>query len=1805
MMKPSSARAMYCTCVLKVEVNSTTFWIVHWSNDPVYSAYKPRSKELCRTPYATTILVVGRWGYSYECPSSANHYATMFFEFIITFVVSVFMCRLNAYMVNVSMSMPGSNYVVQSPLARLEILMTHFAHASTLSTKAQFCTWFLTFASSMYKGEAARVIVGLIRQLSDMGDDDVDLQAGDVRDIAAECREFMVRYPTGAFHFADESELEVQSSWESFRTHFGFGIDTFGALRHAPLYRHGRKILAACLAGSLLSERMYADHRWFHKRLFEGVDAHNVDPVDLLDEVLSLTRVVLDAATRCVEERSLSPLLGRGRDAIELDLEFAFLAAHHNYYMNGLLERVTTDEGRLVTEEQFVCRVERFLLSLKRLHSTSRDAERAVLTSRLKQALTWDADIKESLGRAAMRIEPYAVLLIGPTAQGKTVTGMAIMRHTLQCNGYPHTRKYVAQIDTDSSFMDAINNTTQGVFIDDMANTRPQFSNNNEIMHLIRLKNSSVVPVPKAALEEKGRTYHQSKVLLVSTNKEDLGAKETQVEHSATLRRFDIALRVTTLPEYARQFNDTTVEGLEGRLSLNMIDPSRLTEGIYTPHQRFDVITWVPYDRPPSRPQDCGDWHVVKENGVPLRGLRYDELMRHISAHSASHFTAQRAKLEASRLDELAPICPHGGVTAGFCSLCRADAAAAVMEVQAGDWLTSALFPPPEPHAPYSPSSSDEEFMLPGGTFPTEDVSDISFSSAEPSPVHEESTRLSRFYRRMSFWRQERNPPPPVPGGHGSENSLKRWLSRVGSWWTTATVAPKVPDQPAPIGWLKAWSQGRFDLEEMALTHYDYVMLALLAIPPAAATACSSVLGLVGFGVMATGGAWFGAFAFTGVTLSRNLRGWIAARVAGATLVDLRKRATKMAQASFGVLATIVGVLALVKGVINMCKSESGPTAAAVASAGAAAEPVVAEVPSGSEMDLQGGVASTTGAVPDPIARVNTWERREVDVWYRVEGEVRNMTEDQIYAKAEKQVYLMVIKYASGNVVTSNCFIPATNYLIAPAHNFLTDTGEWSQITELTVQATLESRGPVFRVKVSPAQMYRLPGDAMLVQINSGGTMPYVLDLIAEEPPKVPVPALEISRDPATCAIKRMRYIARPERIVCRSHNMTYWGCAYDRPEPTYKGLCGAVLLAAARFPQVFAFHTMGRDGRGVACCLRRTDIVEGIEVLRSTGLIKAPVVTQPTTQPFTHAGTEELGVVGPLCERSVLREVKPGTEFKPLGTLLNYKQVRPKSRLEVSPLSPLVEELCGEPRKHGPPASIGKATVEVAKLHEMAGRVGINPVDMQLAVQDTYEEMCALVESLDYGRYLRPLTMDEATSGIAGSSSVRAINRGTAAGWPFVGNKHPFVVDNPREGLPDAFSLTPEVQAEVERALDVMGRLERVNFVFKGSHKDEGKKLGSLKTRLFEGSPLVLTIITRMLFMPIVRLYLLARLETGSAVGIDATSLEWDELFGFLTAYNPKEAIVGDWIHFDTSQAYQEMMCVFTIFIGVSTRYGTFTEVQENQMWSTAEETSRHYALFRGDLGITEGTNGSGGVLTVYTNNPVGENRFKASWYGMARDRNDIPEVPLWDLSAGGVTSGGLPILRNGRAGFKPLLPNVHGRFADYVRGTYYGDDFVQTARDCILHWYNQLTLEAYFAREGLFLTDASKKPFTAPTTPWAEVTFLKRGFRHDEDAGCVMAPLDLDSVFKSLHIWPQKLAWSREVHAAQLISGALRELVQHGRAVYDVRAPALIKVAERFGCREYMLEKDVSFDGMLTSWYKKGLLKGLSEIVVPDESE
>lgn len=1638
----------------------------------------------------------------------------------------------------------------------MEMLLTHLAHASTLRTKAQFCTWFMTFVSQAYKGEACAAALRLITELADMEDvtetGKAEVQAGEDRDIAAECRAFMVQYPQGLIRLDAGTDMDVQASWEGFRQHYSFGVDSFKALRYSPFYRHLRKIIAACLAGSFLSEKLFSEHPWFHKRLFEGVDHKgNLDPMDLFDEVLDLSKLVFDAATLCAQTGSLKPLLGRGKEAYDLDTEHAWLAAHQEYYEIGSLEAVTETAKQVVTDEMYVVRVERHLQNVKRYHSGSRDAERLVMQRRLTDVMKWNAAIQLRLTRASLRIEPFSIFLFGPTAQGKTATGMSMVKLLLQANGFPFTQDVVAQVDSASKYMDTVQNSTMGVIMDDVANTKPTFQTYDALAQFIQLNNTSVVPVSKAGVDEKGKVTHNSKVVLVSSNVKDLNAKETSQEPSAILRRFKIALRVTIAPEFARQYDPSTVDIHPKMRSLNMIDPSKLTEGIYSDHQRFEVLEWVPKERTQVQTLDEGDWFTVKVDGRLLRDLRMDETMRYMCARAKSHFTNQRRMVDAFKADELLPICKHGGVTAPFCSLCKAEA----LELQAGDGITEFFFP--------SSSTLDEFSVREPGQTPSEES--VSVSTVDSAPLLD--TPLT-FRERLRVRRE-------------AAQQTARAL------WERATVAEEVPAAPPVVGWLKAWSHGVLDIERLAFTHFDAVMLGVLSVAPVAAVLCSSFLSLLGAGWFMTSSTFLFTFGYTGITLSRNVRGWVSARVAGATLQELRKRALDMARASFGVLATIIGVLSLIQGLRKLAAVVTAPAKSQEhrATAQAKDSDVLA-------MDLQGGQLQRP-APPDPVPKTNMWERRDVEVFHHTDGPTRNMTADQIYAKLGAQIYVMTITYKSGNIIASNCFIPATNYLLAPAHNFLTPDGQWAEIAAISVQRTTESRGPVFRVKTAPSQMHRLPGDCMLVQINAGGTMPDVLDLIADEAPQVGFSGVELYRNTLTCGIEQQGYLVTPEPITCVTYGMRYWGLSYIRAQPTFKGLCGALVLTAARYPKVTGFHTMGVTGgnRGVSCCFTRGDIVDGIAALRQKALLCCPVVVQNDTTPFTPTGMEEAGVMAPLSKNSVVREMEPGTELKAMGTLLNHRQVRPSSDLVVSPLSAIVEEECGEARAHEAPRNIGKATVEVAKLREMAGRATINPQDMELAKRDMYEELCALVVSLNFAAYFVVHTIAEACSGLAGSSTMRSINRGTAAGWPFLGNKHPFLVDEPRPGLPDAFTLTPETEADLMRVMERMENLERVNLMFKGSHKSEPVKIGKEKTRVFEGSPLLLTILFRMFFMPIIRLYLLARAFTGSAVGIDATSSEWDNMFSFFTEFNPTEAIIGDWRHFDTSQAYQEMMAVFCIWIAVMEKYGNYTQAQLNVMWVIAEEVCRHYALFRGDVVQTEGTNPSGGAGTVYINNPVGGLRFAAAFYGMVREQGTVSCGTPVVHEPGSLTNGGLRVVVNGRAGMKPLLPNLDGRFLDYVRSMLYGDDFVHAPKPIIVPWYNQKTLYTYFAKEGMYLTDANKQPFESATTPWDEVTFLKRGFRRDADTGHVMAPLEMGSIYKSLHVWPKKLTWAPEVHAAQIFCGSIRELFQHGREVYEQRVPGLLRAAQRFGSLPYMATQVTSYDEMRAEWMAREL--------------
>lgn len=1595
--------------------------------------------------------------------------------------------------------------------ARLETILLQFIHCTTLTTLAQFSSALLAFASSMFDGELCATLAKFVGDLYD---------------------QFGSRDATACTEQAGEA-----------RTAFGSFLEHYRDVRHSVLAQKLRRIAAMCIAGGFLGNGSPTqDAVLRHLSAYAG--KAEWDAWDFGDELLYLIQYTWDVVVECTVQRSFYPLLGTASAVKVIESERAFLRAHIDWYLVGSLTRVTGADGAVVQPADFVLRATAHQISVRKQHKQcSHPAERAILARYMQEADSMHAQILERISRTTTRVEPICIKLDGTTGVGKSAVMNTLMRDLLRIVGRPHTDAHVSVVDTGAKYMDTVTNITQGIIMDDVANTLPQFATVDELVHILKIKNTIKTPVNKAAVEEKGGTFLDAAVLLVSTNAPMLGADQTSCEPSAILRRFAWHIDVTVGDGYAHENN--------GRY-LRMLDPSTLTEGIYTYAQRFRVRQYMPLARGPGRERDHGVFVTLRE------GLNYSELMEYLAPEVRGHFARQAVRMADMAAAEGDVLCEHGFTTARNCHLCRAPQQPVE---QAGDDRRPSWFdrlPSMEDivlgprRASFQPAVPDQPEALP--------------------PVPESlPLAVTIAVRAKVAWFRTRE-----------------WLSHMTSGETPLT---------ATVAGVSRLVLGRCELEELFITRPVLFLFATFGFVP---TVLSTFTGAMfwafgvnlGFLSFATVFGWW-SYAVSSLSVS-----CVRARVAGGTLAHVRQLVAKRVGQQLGVgifvILTTIGSILLYRGL-------TAPPAASGRRRRCWDFMATADCSSHYGFEEHGGACGrpTSGqeqcssSVPDPVVRPDVWIRRDLTTFGHAEGPVATMAAEHIWARIKRQLFISTFYYGSGNVVQTHALMVCTNVAILPAHNFVSPDGKYVDIKRVEFRTTTGECGPVFTAKVGESSLYRLSGDLVLFQTNAGGTMVDLSMHFADIAPTGRVPTVELSRDFNTCGTLEMRYMSEATKVASDQYSWVYDGFRYQRSTDSFKGLCGAALVTDSRYPFVFGFHTMGNKQGGMAVRVLRADVKEGLDALRDQNAIRGPIVSQPTTQVHTPPGLAPLGKLVTLAYNSTMREAPTGAPFIPYGTLENYVQSRPKSRLGTSPISALVEKVCGEPRQHGPPKNIGKATVAVAKYKEWAEIVQLDPDVLKMASVDLQDELISIVERGSMACYLKPLTEVEACSGIPQSLSVKRISVNTAAGWPYVGPKTPFLEACPFEGSPDAIRLTPTVRMEVQELEDKMARCERVNFVYKASHKDEPTKIGKEKTRIFEGSPMVLTFLVRKFFLPIMRVYMLAQLQTGCAVGIDATGAQWNDMCRYLMEYNPRDVLEGDWRHYDTSLAYQEMMAVFTIWIELAEKFGNYAQREIAIMWVLAEEVCRHFAMVSGDVCMVDGTNPSGNPLTVFINNACNGLRMRCAFYALAPSRVGIVKCDL----GGGTTLAGVPL--GARRFLRPLRMGLTGRYADFVREMFYGDDFLLAAKPAVLSWFNQETIAEWFAGQGKVMTSPTKGPVVETTTPWWSTSFLKRSVKFDTELGVYVGPLAISSIYKSLHVWPVKLPWAPPVHCAEIMGGVIRELFLHGRQAFDTRVPALLRVAEEFGARPYM-DSDITYDKALTEWVCRCTISGAGERII-----
>jgi hypothetical protein len=303
-----------------------------------------------------------------------------------------------------------------------------------------------------------------------------------------------------------------------------------------------------------------------------------------------------------------------------------------------------------------------------------------------------------------------------------------------------------------------------------------------------------------------------------------------------------------------------------------------------------------------------------------------------------------------------------------------------------------------------------------------------------------------------------------------------------------------------------------------------------------------------------------------------------------------------------------------------------------------------------------------------------------------------------------------------------------------------------------------------------------------------------------------------------------------------------------------------------------------------------------------------------------------------------------------------------------------------------------------------------------------------------------------------------------------------------------------------------------------------------------------------RQYFLPVIRLIQRNKFAFEAAPGTNATSLEWCEIYHWLTVWGEERMLAGDYSKFDKRMDPSIMLAAFGVLERLVDLAGYTPEdmrILKTMKWDVTFAVTE----FNGDVIQWWGSNPSGHILTVIINCIANSIYIRYAWVLSGHD------VRL---------------------------------FRWYVRLMTYGDDNVlSVSPDC--DNFNHCVVQDKLATIGVVYTMADKETESVPFIHMRDVSFLRRRWVYSSDVGSHLAQLEHESIAKSLlyHI-PSQVVCVEKL-AADAMLGALREYFAYGRAVFDDKREIFVQIVARHQL-QYYFGGFPTYDQMVDEYLEKG---------------
>jgi hypothetical protein len=474
-------------------------------------------------------------------------------------------------------------------------------------------------------------------------------------------------------------------------------------------------------------------------------------------------------------------------------------------------------------------------------------------------------------------------------------------------------------------------------------------------------------------------------------------------------------------------------------------------------------------------------------------------------------------------------------------------------------------------------------------------------------------------------------------------------------------------------------------------------------------------------------------------------------------------------------------------------------------------------------------------------------------------------------------------------------------------------------------------------------------------------------------------------------------------------------------------------------------------------------------------------------------------------------------------GRTLDPVLIDKKSKLENTPYVHEVDEFLEEEFGFTTTEQMNKPMMKpqwVDGVYRDPYIVGLQKMNVPAPYLD-YEIMCLVVDKLiDHiveglrkkgVKQLAPISFLEAVNGVEGDPFIKRINASTSGAYGYPGVKAKYMPLN-TDGV--TREPTEELRSDILKLINQYRNQETASPFFSAQLKDEPReqsKCDTAATRLFYMSPLHHLILNRMYLSPFYSLMVSNADVFCAAIG---TNMHSDSNDLARTLYQFAEKFLeGDYSGFDLSNSGYIAWMWSSVVYGVLKAFG-YNDLALKIVQGLMSDAIFPFIIMNSDVFCKFGMVMSGKYATAEDNTGRGLCMLMFAWYS------------------------------------NPLLRELD--FFEHCLPLLYGDDFLvgikKESEEKILPLFNNLTYQGDCLRYfNMKITPAKKNNELSLFMNFFDTSFLKRTFKHSELYDRFIAPLDMNSIRKSLMWYLPSDAVTREHQTVASLSSSLWELFFH----------------------------------------------------------